>query len=324
MLFRSASEVGDLLSHTWFPPVEPYPPYPPFDPQTLFNLIQRVTKLTEPYRNIMKFVEECAKWEREQIVCLCSYIVFAIHILLFPFLLHIFHFHLMIFFAYRLRQSLTAHTSELNDSWHFQSNRSNKRYFESKLSMECNDDFNNNDTITSNQGDQEEQTCKPIGKVTTSPSLRRLDVINCNSNDKTSYEKQSNKMTTPDEEETQKLNMAITWLAKRLGDNKGFEILQFKLKILAQDLQNVNSLWDGSSVMKTKIMLAVLSLSFVIHCYVSKRLIWFSGTAIVYFAHCPSLILMARTSFGFWRGTAKTMRRRQLHEMEVTNEIQYL
>ena len=61
----NASEVGDLLSHTWFPPVEPYPPYPPFDPQTLFNLIQRVTKLTEPYRNIMKVVEKCAKWERE-------------------------------------------------------------------------------------------------------------------------------------------------------------------------------------------------------------------------------------------------------------------
>lgn len=192
----NASEVGDLLSHTWFPPVEPYTPYPPFDPQTLFNLILRVTKLTEPYRNILKFIEECAKWEREQIVCICSYIVFAIHLLLIPHLLHIAHLHLIVFFTYRLRLSMTAQKSESDDSWFFQSNRSNRRYFESKLSMECNDDFNSNDPIRTSQHDQEEQTWRPIGKVTSSPSLRKLDVMNTSSNDKITHEKQSNKMTT--------------------------------------------------------------------------------------------------------------------------------
>lgn len=65
----NANEVGDLLSHTWFPPVEPYPAMPKYDPQILFNKIMRVSRKLSPYQKRWKvststlfraFVDLCA------------------------------------------------------------------------------------------------------------------------------------------------------------------------------------------------------------------------------------------------------------------------
>mmetsp|Transcript_24981 Transcript_24981/g.37280 ORF Transcript_24981/g.37280 Transcript_24981/m.37280 type:complete len:139 (+) Transcript_24981:1172-1588(+) len=123
-----------------------------------------------------------------------------------------------------------------------------------------------------------------------------------------------------DDKDTARLHGALSWVAKKIGDNKGLEILQFQLGTLGRDLTNLNSLWDGSCVVKTQITIAVLFLSLILHFFVHVRNCWLVGTAIWYFGQSPHLLLLARYFLGFWRGIVKIARRRQLHHMEIMKD----
>jgi hypothetical protein len=124
--------------------------------------------------------------------------------------------------------------------------------------------------------------------------------------------------TATTEEEATKLNAGVHWIAKRLGDNKGLEVLQFKLGNLAKDLRNVNSVWDGTNPILTRAAIIYLVISFFLHFLVSQRLLWLLGTATFYFSQSPFVILTVRFMFGFWRGIAKATRRQQLLDAEIS------
>jgi hypothetical protein len=85
------------------------------------------------------------------------------------------------------------------------------------------------------------------------------------------------------DEEVTKLNIAVHWLAKRFGENKGLEILQFKLGMLGKDLKNINAVWNGTNILLTKAAIASLVLSFVLHFFISQRKLWIFGTFAWYF-----------------------------------------
>merc|ERR550539_70244 len=105
-------------------------------------------------------------------------------------------------------------------------------------------------------------------------------------------------------EETAKLNIAVHWIAKRLLDNKGLEILQFQLGMLGRDLKHLNSVWDGTNPLLTRAAMVYLVISFILHFIINPRLLWLMGTFSFYFARSPMSILCARMFFGFWRGVA--------------------
>ena len=114
----NANEVGDLLSHTWFPPVEPYPAMPKYDPQILFKNVMHVSKKLSPYQKRWKFIEDAIKWSHPPKICVLNYTVFAVHLALFPYFLFAAHVYLYIFLWTRLRQMKDRpHTLERIDSF---------------------------------------------------------------------------------------------------------------------------------------------------------------------------------------------------------------
>jgi hypothetical protein len=117
------------------------------------------------------------------------------------------------------------------------------------------------------------------------------------------------------------LNIAISWIARRLGENKGLEVLQFKLGNLGRDLRNINSVWDGSNPLLTRAAMVYLVISFILHFLTSQRLLWLIGTSTFFFSQSPFVILTARFMFGFWRGIAKATRRQQLLDAEILSTI---
>jgi len=126
---------------------------------------------------------------------------------------------------------------------------------------------------------------------------------------------------TTEEEEGTKLNIAILWIAKRFGDNKGLEVLQFKLGMLGRDLRNINSVWNGNNPLLTRAAMLYLVISCLLHFLMSQRLLWLLGTSTWYFAQAPFCILTARFMFGLSRGIAKVMRRQQLLDSELLSNI---
>ena len=124
--------------------------------------------------------------------------------------------------------------------------------------------------------------------------------------------------TKVDEEEVAKLNKAVEWIAKRVGQDRGLEKLQFKLGMLGRDLTKLNSIWDGSSVLKTRVAMIVLIVSFTLHIRFNHRILWLVGTAVWFFGfQCPASKRAGRSFIGAFSGVAKVVRRRQLHDAEV-------
>ena len=110
----------------------------------------------------------------------------------------------------------------------------------------------------------------------------------------------------------------MEWIAKRAGQDRGLETLQFKLGMLGKDLTNLNSIWDGSSVLKTRIAMVVLIISFALHFRVNHRILWIAGSAIWFFgAMCPGSKRAGRSFVGVFSGITKIIRRRQLHDIAI-------
>lgn len=293
----NASIQGDVLSHAWFPPVKPYPSVPPFDPQILFGRFALVGKQLEPFKKIQEYIEKVIKWEHEPKVCVKAYFVFAIHLALLPYLVKLFHIYLFIFLGIRLRE----------------------------MEMESDDD---NPTITQiphvDSMTSEDMALASSGqdghKFENSPSLAELN------NDKMGITETKSLGTTKDnmsknDEETARLNIAVHWIAKKMLDNKGLEILQFKLGHLGRDLKNLNSVWNGTNPLLTRAAMVYLVISFILHFIVNPRLLWLVGTFTWYFGQSPFCILCIRMFFGFWRGVAKGLRRQHLLDAEILDTL---
>ena len=353
----NASMFGDIISHAWFPPVRPFPVPPPYDPEILLSRILNVGKLTAPYRKIIKFIEFCIKWRHESRLCVKAYLVFALHLMIFPHLLPIFHIYLFIFlakqsFQMKLEDEIDALQTSLHcpdstdeqfldtlradDDVHKPIHKSEPSAGNTKQSNSSASNvsilFNSNDKEPSDKGTQLD--------LHSSPSLQELSQVRSTSRNKNyanggkafiqsssneslmnAADAGSTAATIATEEDDTKLNIAISWIAKRLGENKGLEILQFKLGMLGRDLRNINSVWDGSNPLLTRAAMVYLVISFILHFLMSQRLLWLLGTSTFYFSRSPFVILTARFMFGFWRGIAKATRRQQLLDAEILSTI---
>eukprot|EP00557_Chaetoceros_sp_GSL56_P003203 CAMPEP_0176497486 /NCGR_PEP_ID=MMETSP0200_2-20121128/11747_1 /TAXON_ID=947934 /ORGANISM="Chaetoceros sp., Strain GSL56" /LENGTH=1364 /DNA_ID=CAMNT_0017895497 /DNA_START=108 /DNA_END=4199 /DNA_ORIENTATION=+ len=277
----NASIFGDILSHAWFPPVRPFPLPPPYDPEILLSRVLQVGKQTEPYRNIIQYIELCIKWKHPPKVCILAYVIFGFHVAIFPYLLPLFHVYIFIFLWIRLRKM----QSTIDDD-------------EVLRSLQCHDSFDglgncqqlrNKNDIRDKDAASDDVTKIEKTRPSAVPSIDESDAPNISeqAHDNVtmhnspsliglSYQRkeewrnrgtvakakiiQSSSNTSlvdsrdrlhgsrnitdqNSEEEVTKLNIAIHWIAKRVGDNKGLEVLQFKLGMLGRDLGNVNSVW---------------------------------------------------------------------------------
>ena len=250
----NASVAGDVLSHAWFPPVVPKPPVPAFDPQILFARVLHVGNQLAPFRIIQQYVEKVIKWELESRECIRAYFVFAIHLMLFPYLVKIFHIYLFIFLQIRWRKMKAKDKENESDLGHIP-------HVDSMTSV-----------------DMAIQAGNSAKNFQNSPSLTELTRNQAAQTAPASAEKQSN-----ENEDATKLNIAVNWIAKRMLDNKGLEILQFQLGNLGRDLKNLNSVWNGSNPLLTQAAMVYLAISFVLHFLINPRLLWFMGTFTWYF-----------------------------------------
>lgn len=355
----NASIFGDVLSHAWFPPVRPLPLPPPYDPEILLSRILQVGKQTEPYRNIFQFIELCIKWKHPPKVCVQAYFIFAIHVAIFPYLLPLFHIYLFFFLWHRLRcmqasvvDEETLHNVECHDSFdglatckkkpNANHNKGNNTFYNAKPTnhektedmSEAGDSESSANVLTASIPPEHDNT----SIMHSSPSLKELSYqrrLRSSAGESKLIQSSSNVTLTdsrdrrrgPDgkgdnsEEEITKLNIAIHWVAKRLGDNKGLEVLQFKLGMLGRDLRNINSIWNGQNPLLTRATMLYLAISFILHFIMSQRLLWLVGTSTWYFIQAPFCVLTARFAFGLSRGVAKVMRRQQLLDAELLSKI---
>jgi hypothetical protein len=316
----NANEMADMLSHTWFPPVEPYPPMPNYDPQILFRNAMRVSKKLAPYQQRWKFVEDCIKWRHPPKVCVLAYVIFAMHLALFPYFLLALHIYLYIFLWSQLRKMKDRpHTLERVDSF--------------DASLFDNESINSQVVTDDDEESRRNKKGDEIGlsRANESPSLTASsnstkmeggnerspqEAAPEESNNSTTKEGPTTTLKKDSEEEVAKLNKAVEWIAKRAGQDRGLETLQFKLGMLGKDLTKLNSIWDGSSVLKTRIAMIVLIISLALHFRVNHRILWLAGSAIWFFgAMCPGSKRAGRSVVGVFSGITKIIRRRQLHDI---------
>ena len=293
----NASNTGDVLSHAWFPPVIPSPPVPPFDPQVLFERLTLVGRQFKPYHEIQQYLEKVIKWKLEPKECIKAYSIFAVHLALLQYLVKICHVYLFIFLGYRLREMKLQSDDDdfaVNSIPHVDSMDS------SDMSLHANVDgnFQNSPSLSELNTDSKMEGNEPKRKV-----INQQD------------------STEKDEDEAAKLHIAVQWIAKKLLDNKGLEILQFKLAKLGRDLKNLNSVWNGKNPLLTQAAMICIAISFVLHFIINARLLWLIGTFTWYFTRAPFSILFIRMIFGFWRGVAKVLRRQHLLDAEILDVI---
>ncbi len=297
----NASVQGDILSHSWFPPVKPRPSVPPFEPQILFGRIMLVSRQLAPFRAMQQYVEKVIKWEHEPKACVRAYLIFSIHLALLPYLVKIFHIYLFIFLGIRLREMKLQSSDDDSVSG----------------DIPQIDSINNDDMNFDNKKDEV--------NFHASPSLNDLNERNPKAggieskNVNTNEERPSNDGKNDDE--TARLNIAVNWIAKKWLDNKGLEILQFKLGMLGRDLKNLNSVWNGKNPLLTRAAMVYLVASFTLHFIINARILWLMGTFTWYFGRSPAFVLCARMFFGFWRGVAKGLRRQHLLDAEILDTL---
>jgi hypothetical protein len=298
----NASVQGDILSHAWFPPVHPRPSVPPFDPQILFGRIMIVAKQLAPFRKIQQYLEKAIKWELAPKDCARVYAVFAVHLALLPYCVKFFHVYLFIFLGIRLREMKLESDDDDDDSI-----TSDLPHVDSTDSIDS--------AIANDNNDQNFQN---------SPSLTELNrkIGSIEPPNVVSPQNHTSEDDDTDDSEMAKLNIAVHWIAKKWLDNKGLEILQFKLGKLGNSLKNLNSVWNGKNPLLTRAAMVYLVISLVLHFIINPRVLWLVGTFIGYFARSPICILSARMFFGFWRGVAKGLRRQDLLDAEILDAME--
>jgi len=282
----NASEMGDLLSHAWFPLVQPNPDIVQFDPQILWSNINKVLKELDPYLKLFKYCEDIIKWKHSPSKCLFGFLVVAFHILYVDKLILFLHVYLFRFLIARL-QDMT-----------FSSNMSESV---SLSGIRMSDSFDSGS----------------LGRQSTMDSESEDSSLIENSSSGTQNLESSPKNTDAKIEHEAHLNKTLSWIAKIIGENRGLEHVQHKLANMHKDLRNVNSLWDGSSVLKTRVTIFCVGLSFVLHFIVNRKFLWILGIASLHLSKSPDIIRFCRMIFGFHRGWAQIVRRRQLHLNEL-------
>lgn len=342
----NTSVFGDFISHAWFPPVRKDPIPPQFDPEILLSRILTVGKLTEPYRKLIQYIEFCIKWKHHPKTCIRAYVIFALHLAIFTQFLPLLHIYLFIFLGVQLKKMLDAKEKrEIFLSYGESFDDDGKQRMDSSIRRKDSDDsFDIGETNHSTSNVDDDEGFEPLVrkdsmKLPSSPSLQALkrssdlspqkNPISVSSVKKPSKMEQSSSSTSltnskgsqDTEEEGTKLNAAIHWIAKRLGEDKGLEILQFKLGLLCSDLRNINSVWNGKNPLLTKAAMVSLVLSFILHFLVNRRLLWILLTASWYFAQSPFVKITIRFIFGLHRGAAKMLRRQQLLDSEILAKI---
>ncbi len=290
----NASVAGDVLSHSWFPPVVKYPPVPPFDPQILFSRILLVSKELAPFLEMQQYLEKAIKWELEPKQCARTYLVFAIHLTLLPYLVKIVHIYLFVFLQIRLNE-MKAEASENESS------------------------YGHIPRVDSDSVDMLIERKEKDASFQNSPSLNEL--AKSTGKAQTSDTPPDGQPIESDKDDAARLNIAVNWIAKKWLDNKGLEIFQHNIGNLGRDLKNLNSVWNGSNPLLTKAAMVYLVISFVLHFLINPRLLWLLGTLMWYFGRSPVSIILARMFFGFWRGFAKGLRRQHLLDAEMLEEF---
>lgn len=296
----NASIQGDILSHAWFPPIRPRPLPPPYDPAILLTNILQVVKQIQSYDPVIKYIEHTIQWKHSPWICTRNYFIFALHLAIFPHLLPILHVYLFIFLWRRLHQM----TKKSND--------------DSVSSLPTSDSF---DDVQNLQSDRYDFQNSPSLEELSSVSMQNNKPLLTSPSKKHHSDKQKQRSSLTKDEEVAKLNIAVHWLAKRFGENKGLEILQFKLGMLGKDLKNINAVWNGTNILLTKASIVSLMVSFILHFLVNQRVLWIFGTFTWYFAHSPLCIRGGRMFFGFFRGVAKVTRRQHLLDSEILEAI---
>jgi len=295
----NASIQGDILSHAWFPPIRPRPLPPPYDPAILLTNILQVVKQIQSYEPVLKYIEYTIQWKHSPWICLRNYVIFSLHLAIFPHLLPILHVYLFIFLWGRLQQMM-------------------KNSNDNESSLQTSDSFDDMQKLHSDRYDFQNS---PSLEELSSVSLKNNNTLLTSPSKKQHHDKQKQGLSLAKDEEVAKLNIAVHWLAKRFGENKGLEILQFKLGMLGKDLKNINSVWNGTNILLTKAAIASIMVSFILHFLINQRILWIFGTFSWYFAHSPICIRGARMFFGLWRGIAKVTRRQHLLDSEILEAI---
>jgi hypothetical protein len=302
------SEFGDFISHSWFPPVNERPKRPQFEPEVTYSRLVCLSRIAAPYIKIVKFFGKCMEWKRPVNQCICFYFGVIFHIFLFHKLWILLHFYAVMFLSVRI-QKMRKVQKRVSSKVTFadagvgmvEQGQGGSTEEHSVPHRESSQSETSNELIIEGENqinDADGNLCPP------SPSLADL--------------KGNSQSTTGEvkDEESARLNKAIVWISKRLLSSRGMDAFQFKLGKISRDVSKFNSLWDGSSLMKSSAALVVVLVSFVLHCYVSIKLFWVIVITIIYFGPSPLLQKFVRWNFGLSRGFAKALRRRHLHLME--------
>ena len=286
----NSSEIGDLLSHAWFPLVQKKPDILPYDPQILWSNINKVLKQLDPYLKIIKYCEDIIKWNHPPKKCIVGYLILSVHIIFISYFVKLLHIYLFVFLSLRLNEM--AKSSKSSDA--------------SCVSMDSTESYNTMQDQNSSDVEDLASTLNTPKKIYEISKNTPKTSKNCNSNN-----------SSRNEEPNSNLNKTVSWIAKILGENRGLEHLQDKLACMLEDLMNLNSLWDGSSIMKTEVTLVCVYLSFVLHFFVSKRLLWIIYIGIFHFSNSPWVVIKYRMIFGYYRGWSQIVKRRALHDLKL-------
>ena len=314
------SEVGDLLSHSWFPPVSERPKRPPFEPDITYSRIMYISKQIAPYVRMFKFCEKCIEWKRPTMTCIYFYFGVIFHLILVQKLLLLLHAYLLIFLIVQLQRMTWKDIEVLNDTTAcaLESDVDGQEQLTSPnrdlTSQRTLDDQHGNQTIDQHQIQERKDAAKKL--CPPSPSLANLVTHNSTQGTQTSKSEVQSKPRGVKDEEAARLNKAIVWIAKRMLSSKGMDAFQDKLGKFSAHITRLNSLWDGSSTVKTCAAIAVVAISFALHFIVNVKAFWVTVVTIAHFGPSPILQKFVRWNFGLSRGLAKVIRRRHLHLIE--------
>ena len=304
------SEVGDLLSHAWFPPVRERPKRPPFDPEITYGRVMHIARKAEPYGRGLKFIERCIKWKQPPMICIYFYLVVAFHIAVFHKLIYFIHVYLAIFLVTRLwkcKNVVKAASPRANFISGPETSLGGTLSVDTAESKTSDESDRKSIVVQLPTRERKGKPCPP------SPSLLNFTqqpMARGNTEVFVPKEKQE------DEETAAGLNKIIVWAAKKWLSSRGMDSLQYKLAQLSHDITIVNSVWDGSSRISTCVALLVCLISLALHCFINVRHFWIFVITIVHFGPSPILQKFVRFLFGINRGVAKIIRRRHLHLLE--------
>jgi hypothetical protein len=300
------SEMGDFISHAWFPPVRERPKRPTFDPEKTYAIIMYIAKKAEPYTKFFKSCEKCIKWKRPPMTCVYFYLVVVFHVAMFHRLIYLLHIYLVLYLLARLirmnREPEDNQTRRraLDDATEVGSS------MDRSLSQETVDSLGSNERRSlPKKRETKSRHCPP------SPSLSNLG----------QHQLRSAVDIAPVQEKEQDegdtgLHKIIFWAAKRWLSSRGMDALQFKLGLLSHDITVINSIWDGSNKLLTAAVTVVMIVSCLLHCMFNVRYIWILIITVAHFGPSPILQKFLRFNFGINRGVAKILRRRHLHLLE--------